>query len=209
MIFPSALCHPHPDPEALARCLEGLGFRRTQSASPGLLLENGSLALRLTQGQAERPLRLEAQVRDLSSEAQALGAPWQAESEERLDPHWARQRLHHPLGLTLTLLREYSEDELDLLPPLPTHLDWQPEAVAALQQVLRQVPLDFRDAARRRATERAEYLCVVDGGLAPEPHHALQGLVDVTPAFQHPLLADAIRALGYAPEPLFAARQPA
>lgn len=65
---------------------------------------------------------------------------------------------HDPDGNVLTVWRALSEDELDVVPQLPTTMTWAPEADALLKSLLKAVPALFRGLARRKVAALAESL---------------------------------------------------
>jgi hypothetical protein len=63
-----------------------------------------------------------------------------------------------PDGNILSVWRELTEDELDVVPALPKELTWTEDAETFLQSLLRSVPALFRALARYRVTREAEAL---------------------------------------------------
>jgi hypothetical protein len=101
--------------------------------------------------------------------------------------------------LTLVVGRTYDEDELGITPELGTELPWEDDARALLKHLLRKVPVAFRGGARDKAVARSEVLAVARGDVVVGRVDAISAIVDVTPAFQHPALRDALAELGEDP----------
>lgn len=168
------------------------------------VVDNGSIALRLeARGRSSQTLVLE-----LSSPEPVLAAAGLLldPAVERLSQvEWVsatRQevrlaaRLHQ---VELVLARTYDEDELGIVPELPTRLPWESDATTIVQSLLRDVPVVFRVSARSKITERAEYLSVLGGALDVGVSCAVQAVVQVTPAFQLERLRRSLVAIGLDP----------
>lgn len=162
--------------------------------------ENGALRLRLspvsqsTATPGVTPVWLEVETESVAESLSILARRGDVrrfgDLVERSDG--LEQRFHTDHGFGLVLCQELTEDDLCEPPPLPSSMDWCPEADRLVRAVLRRVPLTFRDAARRRATERAETLALAAGIPRVEEDRAVQALFDATPDFQHESLDEAL-----------------
>lgn len=168
------------------------------------VVDNGSIALRLeARGRSSQTLVLELSSPELV--LAAAGLLLDPVVERLSEVEWVsatRQevrlaaRIHQ---VELVLARTYDEDELGIVPDLPTRLPWESDATTIVQGLLRDVPVVFRIGARRRITERAEYLSVLSGELDVSVSCAVQAVVQVTPAFQLDRLRRSLAALGLDP----------
>lgn len=103
-------------------------------------------------------------------------------------------RMRH--GVVVRVVHTLDEDDLGVLPPLPTSLEWVPEAVLLVQTTLRIVPIAFRDLARVRMTERAEYEACRAGAVEVNVALAVHGMLAATPPFQLAALREALDEAG-------------
>ncbi len=187
-------------PERCADFLcQHLGFTRQQQDDAGLWLNNGCLPLLLVPGDEDSPACLQVHCGDVAREARhllAIDGVSSIDAQPRREGACISQRLDSGLGLHLCLYRVLNEDELGILPPLPANLPWDPATDTMVRRILRIVPVDFRQRARQRVTERAEYLCIEQGEIDVARRHAVQALLDVTLDFQRPTLIEALREEG-------------
>ena len=204
--FAPALRHPV---EAMDRALaffEEILEMPILGRGPGwALVDNGAIAIRLEPLRPEespRELEIELRAKDFEGaralllehpEISALG------EIEWPRPDRKEQRLQGPFGVRLRLAREYDEDELGVIPDLPTSLEWEPEAVRLVQALLRRIPVDFRESARVRGTRRAEELAIRDGEVLVDPHLGVRAMAQITPAIRVPLVQEALRELDLDP----------
>jgi hypothetical protein len=179
-----------------------LGFYLAQNqGNNGILLENGAVSVRLVHQTYDTAnlLHLELYSRQLHEDAQALltvlGISVISENV-RINPARLETRLQAPHHVIIILFQEFTEDDLGVLPDLPISLDWDEAAIVCIQQLLTLVPLDFRQPARRRVTERAEVLAAEQGEITVDVNFAVQALAETTPHFQHPTLVAALRERG-------------
>ncbi len=190
-----------------------LEFQKTDSSEDFHLLENGSVSLRLVKNKDMPPsiLNLEMPTKTLEQDTQELlkinGIELIAENVS-ISPYRLETRLKAPHNIIITLSRSFNEDDLDIMPPLPISLDWDGETMETIQQLLKQVPIEFRERARTKTTERAETLAAEHGLITVEENHALMALADFTPPFQQQALSDAMRERGIDPEPYFPEEKP-
>jgi len=171
---------------------QDLGFYPVKKEGYHSWLENGSMCITLEEGEPQH-LMLELQCPDVEIEYQrlikkhpnirTLQAVQQVDT--RIDC-----RVACPHGLTLILAKTLNEDDLNLLLPLPSTLVWDEAVDLRTRRILRSVPLGFRDSARKRVTERAEYAAVEKGLLAVGEAEAMHSMVAITPAFQHRALME-------------------
>lgn len=182
-----------------------LEFQQQEVVLNGVVIDNGAVSIRLLATDYEEPagfLNLECRVNRLAEETKELllfpGIKLIADSiqvnQQRIESHF-----QCPHGLSLVLCKKLNEDDLDILPLLPISLDWSVEAEECIRQVLRVVPLDFRQLARERVTEQAEMLAGEQGLISVDLDFAIQALAKATPLFQHSALKDALLARGVDP----------
>lgn len=197
-----ALVHPVAEPRETASVLTGvLGFYRTEEGEEGsVVVDNGAVRLRLVRLEGLRralapPLELEVEAEDLDAATERLRSQLgglRAEADRRAGADRLVRRLELGADVVVRLTRVLTEDDLGVLPPLPSGLDWHPEADRVVRRVLRSVPLIFRPAARERATRRAEELARERGEGRVGVATAVRGLADATPRFQHGTLRRAL-----------------
>ena len=176
---------------------EALGYQREQQDDgQGIWLNNGCTPLRLSEG--EGAACLQVCCSDVGRDAAVLMQHPAITSHDDITQSGALvvQRLHSRFGLDLQCYRILNEDEMDVLPPLPANLPWDEQCDLQVRRILRIVPVDFRQKARQRVTERAEYLTLAAGDITVSQAHAVQALRDVTLDFQQQALTDALRAEG-------------
>jgi hypothetical protein len=181
-----------------------LGFYPAQNYNNfGLLYENGAVSVRLVNDNIhETPLNLELHSQQLDEDTQELLAHpgvFLLSEKVLINPYRLETHLQAPHGLVITLFKEFNEDDLGILPPLPISLDWETSALDCVQQLLVCIPLDFRHLARQRITERAEVLAAEQGEITVTLNIAVQALAETTPHFQHPTLVAALHERGIAP----------
>jgi hypothetical protein len=196
------------EPEKVASfCCTHLDFEESDRGTGWIEIENGALAVRVIPLPAESgpagPLVLEYRSGDLDATCERLArlpevrriAPPERVAHDRIE-----RRVETDLGLTLVVTRKLTEDELEEAPELPTELLWQDEAIHLLQDMLRLVPLAFRDDARRRLTALAESLAAEEGEIEVTQPKALEALLRGTPDFQQRALEQALATRGLLPE---------
>jgi len=106
------------------------------------------------------------------------------------------QNFQADCGLRLCLSRTLNEDEMAILLPLPTNLPWDESTDLLVRRVLCIVPVDFRNKARERVVERAEFLCLERGALLVTESDAIEALQDVTLDFQQRELYETLQQQG-------------
>ena len=187
---------------------QNLAFTQTDVSENACLLENGAVTVRLLESKAilDGFLNLEIPTKTLEQDCKELlklNEMSLIAENVSINPYRLETRLQAPHRIIITLFKSFNEDDLGIIPPLPISLDWDEETMATIQQLLKSVPIDFRERARTRITERAEILAAEQGLITVEQSHALNALADIAPGFQHDVLADALRELGIDPEPYF------
>lgn len=206
MRFVTAILHAVENLEAAGAFLcTVLGFSHSQNqGNRGLLLENGSVTLRLIDDAdvVAKALNLELYSQQLDDDVQALLAVPEVNlisEKAQINPYRQEIRLQAPHGIIITVFQEFDEDDLGILLPLPISLDWEQLAMDCVQQLLTYIPIDFRSLARTLITERAEVLAAEQGEITVDLNVAVQALAETTPHFQHPTLVAALRECGIDP----------
>ena len=196
--------------QAAAFFAQVLDFKELDRGEDWIAMENGALAVRLVTTTAARREAGELELEMSTQDVQEAATEFLQQKNIQLltDTTWVspereEMRLRAPHGIVITLSRIYDEDELGVLPDLPTSLDWDEDAECCIKRLLRFVPVNFRHPARRRSTERAEMLAVSEGNIAVDKATALRGLVQSTPGFQHQRLRQELLREGIDPDPLF------
>ena len=196
-------------PATVTFLCEVLGFQQQSATANVAVVENGAVVIRLLSqpnGISDN-LTLELSSQDKAQTlAQLLNDPriqilQQTTAFSRQD----RQEtlLQAPHGIKILVAQEFNEDQLGIMPPLPTALIWDDDAEACVKKLLQIVPISFRAAARTRVTERAEMLAGETGSVTVNLATALSGMALATPLFQHPALIEALHAEGINPSAYF------
>ncbi len=211
MNFTTAVIHRVDDLFTAASFLtDVMGFNQQSITADGTLVENGALAIRLVQiDDAQHSvglLHLEMQTNDINQAAsELLDRPDIQLIQQLIEISQQRTETHlqGPHGIIIILAQEFNEDDLGIIPPLPTSLDWQQDAEDCVKQILLQVPIGFRQGARTRITERAEMLVAEYGLISVDVDRAVLALAQVTPIFQHKGIETALKERGIDPGDLF------
>ena len=191
---------------ATTYCCTSLGFNIKDQSTSWTIIDNGSIAIRLVTAEnateASNRLNLELQTKQQAEDTkELLSYPGVSLIAERISesPDRIENRFQCPHGLVISLIREFNEDELGIIPPLPTTLVWGVDAEECIKQILRVVPLSFRDQARIRITEKAEMLVAGKGSISVNIDCAVQALAEATPHFQHPAIEAGLHERGIDP----------
>jgi hypothetical protein len=186
--------------ETVAFCCQHLDFTERSRGDGWAEIDNGALALRVVpwpgDGEPPSPVVLELVTEELEATCNNLSqvpgvSPPDAPNKVAHDR--IERRIETALGVVLVVTKRLTEDDLDEFPELPSELVWQPEAVSLVQEMLRLVPLSFRDGARRRVTAFAESLAVGTGAVEVVQRQARDALLQATPDFQQDALQAALR----------------
>ncbi len=204
-LYAVAAVVPVSEPELTATLLvESLGFQRREDEAGGtVVVDNGALVLRLAR-RDEGPLggpavALEVETDDLDGAVETLrrdGRVLSVDTDRRPRTDRVVRRVELAAEVVVYLVRTLSEDDLGVLPPLPSSLVWHERGDEIVRRVLCSVPLLFRRAARERVTRRAEAIALEAGLVEVGVLPAVRGLVEATPKFQHGTLRRALREQG-------------
>lgn len=186
MHYVISLHHQVENPERTAQFfINTLGFYHAEKDGYALFLENGSVTIHLEKGET-RDLSLTLQCSHIEKDCQALLEDPNITLIQ--DITRTDNRIHCQLqcrdGIHLILNKILNEDDLEILIPLPSSLVWDEATDLRIRRILRMVPLGFRESARKRITEKAEYDSVEQGLLMVSESIALHSMVAITPAFQ-------------------------
>lgn len=187
-----------------------MGFQQKDAASSAIIVDNGVITIRLIENALQttgRVLTLEFQTQDFNRtllqliDIDGIGLIRQdvpSEKQERIEA-----LLQAPFGFNILLSQEFDEDQLDVMPALPSQLDWDEDADLCVRKMLRQVPVTFRQSARIRVTERAEMLAGEIGSITVTLDSGLRALAQTTPLFQRESLMEALSLEGIDPANYF------
>jgi len=210
MHFIDTIIHPVKQlSEACDFFIRILDFQIVTTEKNLILIENGALSIRLIEQSdltTNNWLNLAMSTDNL--EKTALELMQSATVIETIPPFWIsdkeqQQYFTLPHQIKLTLSKIYNEDELGILPELPTQLVWQADARQSIMEILQFVPVDFRALARKRVTEQTELVTMKKGDLEVDLDCALQTLVETTPQFQYDQLKETLKEHGFNPENYF------
>lgn len=199
MLYVTAIHLSVPVPALAGQFLcDVLGFEHQPQDDGSCLVNNDAIMLVLHVGNAS-PVELNLHTTDMAVDAaRLLALPHVVAIDETMQQQgrlcW--QRFDADCGLRLRLCRTLDEDEMAILPPLPSNLPWDDAVDLCVRRVLRIVPVDFRDKARHRVTERAEFLCLAAGSLLVSEAFAVQALKDSTLDFQQRELYETLQQQG-------------
>lgn len=206
-----AVLHKTKEPQNARNFLvHQLGFTQHTDDKQGWLVDNGTLHIRLLPlDPEEAPSRVHLEVLSNRLEKSVHRLTSREDVELRKAIHaisiWRKEaHLTTHYGFDLTLFHEYNEDELGILLPLSTSLEWAEEVQHTIQRILLSVPIAFREKARVEIVEKAEVRAAEDGEIEVFLHHALHACAQSTPLFQHRALREKMLEEGIDPTPFFA-----
>ncbi|MDX8394423.1 MAG: DUF2621 family protein [Mariprofundales bacterium] len=189
--FALSVVHTVPDLAKAIRFLQRLpGFDLDIDEAERPLLHNGSISIALEQaeqGTQNSLLTVALSVNDLDASANELiklDGVCIASAAHLRSTRLLEQTLDAPHNLRLLLQRRFNEDELDEEIPLPTSLDWNPEAHSFGRKLVNAVPHQVRDLARNRMVNKAEELTIERGDVTVLLPEVLRSMVLGTPSFQ-------------------------
>ena len=189
MNFATSVIHVVSNIEDAATLLARFGFNHEESGPGYALLSNGSMAIRLVDDAAAISGTLNLDVRSTAL----------TEDKERLVndegftvlreihfPHTHRTEctLAAPYNIHITLSRRLTEDDLGDLPSLSNTIAWDDNATLTAQQLIRMVPVDFREHARKRMVQTAEQYCAEAEAASVNLDMAVRAVIKISPKFQ-------------------------
>ncbi len=183
------------NPETAASFLEdALDFKIAYKAGYGWWAENGAVTIILQESTTDNAT-IEVQCTHIEKDSACLlqRPDVQALTDIQQNQNRVEQQLICDCGILLRLSKVLNEDEMGELLPLPSSLPWDNKTDEITRRILRIAPLSFREKARERVTQRAEYIAVESGSLMVQEAHAMQAFVDITLDFQHQTLFDAMQ----------------
>jgi len=198
MHYVIAFKHQVNDPQQTVRFfVKYLGFQAPEKEGYPFYVENGATSIIFEQGEPQT-LLLELQCNHVEKEAQNLLQHTDITCLQNTQQHDNRIecRLQCRDNIQLHLTKVLNEDDLDLLLPLPKSLVWNEKTEMQIRRMLRLVPLGFRESARQRVTEKAEYMAVEQGELMVDESCAMKSIVTITPQFQHRALMESMQHEG-------------
>lgn len=189
MDYVTAVTHEVADLESARELFgKGLGFTLAEEGAGRMQFSNGSVTVSLLHRQEPATtLSLRLRCDDLEQTAGRLATYGVTVAGERFwaDERCQEQHFDAPAGVSLTLFRAYSEDELGIEVALPVNLEWASQALMVTRALVKLIPLDFRDTAREKIVAAAEGDALVEGAMAVTLAQAMRAVIRVTPAFQH------------------------
>ena len=176
---------------------DALNFYIEYRSGYGWWVENGAITIILQEGSANNP-SIEVQCTHIETDSELLLQRPDIQAATPIEQHHSRieQQLLCDCGITLRLSKVLNEDEMGELISLPSSLPWDSKTDACTRRILRIAPLSFREKARERVTQRAEYIAVEAGSLMVQEAHAMQAFVEITLDFQYQALFDAMQQEG-------------
>jgi hypothetical protein len=186
------------NPENTASFLkDALNFQIEYRPGYGWWVENGSVTIILQAGNANNS-NIEIQCTHIEKDSQHLLQHPDIQAITTIQQHNNRieQQLLCDCGIILRLSKVLNEDEMGELLSLPSSLPWDKNTDLCTRRILRIAPLSFREKARERVTQRAEYIAVEAGSLMVQEAHAMQAFVEITLDFQYQALFDAMQQEG-------------
>ena len=195
-----SIIHPVTDTAAASGLLtEHLGFRLYDSGPGYHVVDNGSVAIRLLEDAERAGTTLHLDVRSVSltddkERFLALEGVSLHTAVHFPHTHRAECTLAAPHGIFITLARAYSEDDLGELPELGRNMPWDEDAELVVKQLLRMVPIDFREPARKRTVQTAEEFAAASGAPQVDLNTGVRALLKISPKFQRPHIISWLRA---------------
>lgn len=137
-----------------------LGFTKLKAGTGWIDVESGTVRLRLIETPNPKGnVAIRLQSRDVKCAYESLlghGLTSLCEPMRTPDQELVAAVIDAD-GNTLSVWRDLTEDEYDLEPELPKQLQWEDDATALLQSLLKSVPVMFRSLARRKVARNAEW----------------------------------------------------
>jgi len=190
MNFVSSINHEVLDVKATSQLLcDHFDFAESYVSTNSITVANGVLIIQLHQSNAVQNsiLCLDYQSDDLETASKRLlniGFDQKGVVEKKTS--FRHQILFTgELGINILLYKLFTEDDLGIDIDLPISINWEPNAISIVQLLLKEVPLNFRDQARKKAVERAESIAITEGDLQVFLNIAVQSFVDITPNNKH------------------------
>jgi len=187
--------------------VNALEFTVTERNEISCRLENGALCIRLLKSaeNTRQILTLDISSSDIAASiayyqqygfTQLGGTQWLSATREEVT-------MQSSVPVCLVIARDYNEDELGVMPPLQTSLEWHDDALLLAQRLIKTIPVGFRDNARHKIIELAEADTIVAGQIEVDQQLAIRAIIKVTPDFQHDALKDEIVNNGLAVKDFF------
>jgi hypothetical protein len=190
MDFVSSINHEVLDVKATSQLLcDHFDFAQSYVSTNSITVTNGILIIQLHQSNSDRKviLCLDYQSDDLETASKKLlniGFDQKGVVEKKTS--FRHQILFTgELGINILLYKLFTEDDLGINIDLPLSLNWEPNAISIVQLLLKEVPLNFRAQARKKAVERAESITIAKGDLQVSFNIAMQSFMDITPKNKH------------------------
>ena len=190
MNFVSSINHEVSDVKATSQLLcDHFDFAESYVSTNSITVANGVLIIQLHQSNAVQNsiLCLDYQSDDLETASKRLlniGFNQKGVVEKKTS--YRHQILFTgEFGINILLYQLFTEDDLGIHIDLPVSLDWEPNAISIVQLLLKEVPLNFRPQARKKAVERAESSTIAKGDLQVSFNIATQSFIDITPKNKH------------------------
>ncbi len=200
MEYISSINHLVADTEGACKFLcEQFDFVVETKNPDFILINNGILSIRLIKANNKKTtaLLLDYSVADIDFTTNELTKKgFKTCSEKQMVSQFREEiQLEASFGISILLYKHYTIDELGIYTELETTLDWTNEAVDIVQELMAEVPLDFREAAKVKVVEEAESNAIAEGETAIDYKSAIRAIVMTTPAFRKEELVTRLKTM--------------
>jgi len=178
-------------------------FKIENESLDSILVNNGIITIRLlkaTSGKSSN-LLFDYSVDDLqSAQEELLEVEFKISTEKEKTSQFREQILMEgPFGISVMLYKRYTIDELGVYIELKTTLAWDEKALEITQELMKEVPVDFREMAKAKVVEAAESYAIVAGEIKVDFRKAVSAIIHTTPAFRQEQLSDTLKVRGINP----------
>ena len=188
MEFVASINLSHTDVVGVSHFLcDHLGFSLVNQDNTSITVNNGALGIRFVRdSNSDNIVCLDLETTNMGTGAEKLVSLGFEPTNEmkRTEMFRDEQRFTGPFGLTISLHKVLTEDDLGIQPDLDLTLDWEEYAEELAKTLITHVAIHFRNSARKKMVKQAEALALVEGNTEVSVDDMVTAFLYTTPYFK-------------------------